>query len=314
MARRINTNKDFYKILGVSKSATQEEIKKAYYTLAKKYHPDFNSNDPVMAEKCKDVTEAYAVLGNNGSKLDYDSTYEDKTQQTKDDVNKYKEYYKENKKKKEPDFSDFTGGDFNPSGFKSKKVKRSWLEQYRDLNEEFIQNQGKHPSKHHRWYKFGIMKVCEIAFDIIEDMDEDTEDNNNEYYEKDDEDNNREYYEEDTDKRTRYRKAARDYQDDYIRYYWTKHHIRIYRSYGSESLYNDGYRWYTDGSGMHWSNKDWVNQQYDRKPSQEYNRKPLYYPFNSEKDFRKFVRKVIREESGKYKSEDDFIEAFMKRL
>ncbi|MCQ2080370.1 MAG: DnaJ domain-containing protein [Lachnospiraceae bacterium] len=55
---------DPYAILGVSKDATKEEIKKAYRTLAKKYHPDLHPDDPVAAKKMNEVNEAYDMLTN----------------------------------------------------------------------------------------------------------------------------------------------------------------------------------------------------------------------------------------------------------
>jgi curved DNA-binding protein len=54
--------KDYYKILGVDKNATQEEIKKAYRKLAMKYHPDRNPGDKSAEEKFKEITEANEVL------------------------------------------------------------------------------------------------------------------------------------------------------------------------------------------------------------------------------------------------------------
>ncbi|MEN6510928.1 MAG: DnaJ domain-containing protein, partial [Chloroherpetonaceae bacterium] len=54
--------KDYYKVLGVSKNATLEEIKAAYKELAKKYHPDKNKQDPKAEEKFKEINEAYQVL------------------------------------------------------------------------------------------------------------------------------------------------------------------------------------------------------------------------------------------------------------
>ena len=65
-------NKDFYAVLGVSASATQEEIKKAYRKLAAKHHPDKNPNDPKAAERFKGISEAYQVLGDAENRKKYD--------------------------------------------------------------------------------------------------------------------------------------------------------------------------------------------------------------------------------------------------
>ncbi len=54
--------KDYYKILGLDKNASQEEIKKAYRKLAKKYHPDVNPENKQSEEMFKDINEAYEVL------------------------------------------------------------------------------------------------------------------------------------------------------------------------------------------------------------------------------------------------------------
>ena len=67
-----NAKEDFYKLLGVSRSANKGEIKKAYFQLAKKYHPDTNKDDKDAAEKFRQVTEAYEVLSDEKQRQMYD--------------------------------------------------------------------------------------------------------------------------------------------------------------------------------------------------------------------------------------------------
>lgn len=64
--------KDYYKVLGVEKTASKEEIKKAYKKLAKKYHPDLNKDSPDAEQKFKDINEAASILGDDAKRSQYD--------------------------------------------------------------------------------------------------------------------------------------------------------------------------------------------------------------------------------------------------
>lgn len=64
--------KNYYDILGVAKTATQQEIKKAYKKLARKYHPDVNPNDANAEEQFKTINEAYQVIGKPENRKKYD--------------------------------------------------------------------------------------------------------------------------------------------------------------------------------------------------------------------------------------------------
>jgi molecular chaperone DnaJ len=64
--------KDFYSILGVSKDASPEDIKRAYRKLAQKLHPDANPGDDPAEERFKAISEAYGVIGNEERRKEYD--------------------------------------------------------------------------------------------------------------------------------------------------------------------------------------------------------------------------------------------------
>ena len=67
-----DSKRDYYEVLGVTKSATDEELKKAYRQQAKKYHPDLNPGDAAAEAKFKEVNEAYAVLSDSQKRAQYD--------------------------------------------------------------------------------------------------------------------------------------------------------------------------------------------------------------------------------------------------
>ena len=66
-------SKDFYATLGVSKDASDDQIKKSYKKLAFKYHPDRNKGDKKSEEKFKEINEAYQVVGDSEKRSQYDT-------------------------------------------------------------------------------------------------------------------------------------------------------------------------------------------------------------------------------------------------
>ncbi len=72
MSQKDWIEKDYYKALGVPKTATQAEIKKAFRALAKKHHPDSNENDAKAEARFKEVSEAYDVLSDETKRKEYD--------------------------------------------------------------------------------------------------------------------------------------------------------------------------------------------------------------------------------------------------
>jgi molecular chaperone DnaJ len=65
--------RDYYEVLGLSRDASEEDIKRAYRRLARKYHPDANPNDPEAEERFKELNEAYEVLSNPEARRAYDT-------------------------------------------------------------------------------------------------------------------------------------------------------------------------------------------------------------------------------------------------
>ncbi|XP_077575077.1 dnaJ homolog subfamily A member 3, mitochondrial-like isoform X1 [Stigmatopora nigra] len=107
---RFTNKQDLYKVLGVARTATQKDIKKAYYQLAKKYHPDTNQDDPDAKEKFAKLAEAYEVLSDEVKRQRYD------TYGTADMDAGQQQYYRAGSSNVNPEelfrkiFGDFTGG------------------------------------------------------------------------------------------------------------------------------------------------------------------------------------------------------------
>ena len=66
----MSAKRDYYEVLGINKSASDDEIKKAYRKLAKKYHPDLNQGDKSAEQKFKEVNEAYDILSDKTKRQD----------------------------------------------------------------------------------------------------------------------------------------------------------------------------------------------------------------------------------------------------
>ena len=102
--------KDYYKILEIDKKATPEEVKKAYRTLAKKYHPDKNLGNKKAEENFKLVNEAHEVLGDPEKRKQYDElgeNWQQNQQAYNQQHNQYQRYYQGDQGQDFGDFSDF---------------------------------------------------------------------------------------------------------------------------------------------------------------------------------------------------------------
>ncbi|MFD0851870.1 DnaJ domain-containing protein, partial [Actinomadura adrarensis] len=73
MSTKDYLEKDYYKVLGVAKNASQDDIKKAYRKLARQYHPDANKGDSDSEDRFKEVSEAYDVLSDEKRRKEYDA-------------------------------------------------------------------------------------------------------------------------------------------------------------------------------------------------------------------------------------------------
>lgn len=152
---------DYYSILGISKNATQEEIKKAYRNLAFKYHPDRNPDDKQAEEKFKKISEAYDTLGDEKKRAEYDRFGSAGTSYNSENSyyqNSYQNYYQQQS------YSDPFGSEdsfwqwFNSSAGQNSRRNSSYYYEYG--------NSQKNCSKKSLWTEF-FMKVGQIFIGLF---------------------------------------------------------------------------------------------------------------------------------------------------
>jgi curved DNA-binding protein len=119
---------DYYKILGISKKATDSDIKKAYRKLARKYHPDLNPNDKEAEKRFKEINEANEVLSNKENRKKYDDYGEHwQNAEAYEQAKKQQEYQKRAQTASgnysEKDFSDIFGSMFGDGESRQRSVK-----------------------------------------------------------------------------------------------------------------------------------------------------------------------------------------------
>ncbi len=122
---------DYYKILGISKNASDSEIKKAYRKLARKYHPDVNPDNKEAERKFKELNEANEVLSNPENRKKYDQygndwKHADAFEEAKQKQNTYRNSRTEHSSFNEEDFSDFFSSVFGNSRQKHNYQRQSY--------------------------------------------------------------------------------------------------------------------------------------------------------------------------------------------
>ena len=109
---------DYYKILGISKTASEAEIKKAYRKLARKYHPDLNPNDKEAEKKFKEVNEANEVLSNAENRKKYDKYGKDwKHGEAYEEAQRQQQSQRHYQQQDFGGYQGFSGQDFEGSEF-----------------------------------------------------------------------------------------------------------------------------------------------------------------------------------------------------
>ena len=152
---------DYYSVLGISKNATQEEIKKAYRNLAFKYHPDRNPDNKEEEERFKKISEAYDVLGDEKKRAEYDrfgsagSSYNSENSYYQ---NNYQNYYQQQSYSNPFGSEDSFWQWFNSSASQNSGRNTNYYYEYKNPEQNY--------SKKSLWTEF-FMKVGQIIIGLF---------------------------------------------------------------------------------------------------------------------------------------------------
>ena len=153
--------KTYYEILGIPQTATQEEIKKAFRTLAKKYHPDnYTSNQAAANLIMQDLTEAYVVLSDLQKRIEYDRKLEKiHREQTRT------EYRTENSFSKNQSKSHYES--YTKTTPENESDLEEWIKEFLHKHREKINNNFISELDKYKFYKREIQKIYNNTSDSI---------------------------------------------------------------------------------------------------------------------------------------------------
>jgi len=159
--------KDYYKTLEVSENATEDEIKKSFKKLAKKYHPDINKGNKASEEKFKELSEAYEVLCNPSERRKYDAQRMVRGNYNFNGFSQdgpFGDFFKRTSKGKAPDFADILDSIFDGLGSNSGSGD-SYFEHFENL---FGASSNKRKSSSQNGYNLKIPVETAILGGIVE--------------------------------------------------------------------------------------------------------------------------------------------------
>ena len=157
---------DYYEILGVPKTATADEIKKAYRTLAFKYHPDRNQGNAAAEEKFKQISAAYDVLGDETKRRNYDlGGYTDNNSYSSSSAQNQYQYQRQYQYTYSNPFGDDNFWEwFNGAGFRNRyqqtqKSQNNYSQQYYSQDDE--------PQTRSSYFSTFVLKVLQTIVGMM---------------------------------------------------------------------------------------------------------------------------------------------------